>query len=172
MATTKVNFLEILCGAFFCRKTFCGRHTTSLVEVLAWQANPLLDFLRAVLAPRHTTVARVRRRLSLTETLVSREMGAAACTGAFRRAHAHLRAGLGPWRPYAPAGWRGGSGEVRVLPDFSWRSSELGCQTGPKRKFQFSRRLLGDKRTLRHAPQNFPTSQNASFEESLMTSIE
>ncbi len=110
VGTTKVNFLEILCGAFFCRKTFCGRHTTSLVEVLAWQANPLLDFLRAALAPSHTVGDRVGRRLSLTETLASRETGAADCTVAFRQAHAHLRARLELWQPYAPAGSRGGGG--------------------------------------------------------------
>ena len=155
VGTTKVNFLEILCGAFFCRKTFCGRHTTSLVEVLAWQANPLLDFLRAVPAPSHTVVVRVRRRPSSIEALASQEMGAAGCTAGFRPAHAHLRARLGRCQPYAPDGWRGGSSNERAVSDFSWPSSELGCQTGPKRKFQFSRRLLGDKRTLRRAPQNF-----------------
>ncbi len=85
MATNRVNFLEILCDVYFCRKTFCGRHTISLVVVLAWQANPLLDFLRAVLAQSLTVVVRVRRRLSLTETLASRGMGAAACTAAFDR---------------------------------------------------------------------------------------
>ncbi len=139
----------------FCRKTFCGRHTISLVVVLAWQANPLLDFLRAVPAPSHTVVVRVRRRPSSIEALASQEMGAAGCTAGFRPAPKRLRARLGLWHPYVPAGSRGGSGKVRVLPEFVRPSSELGCQTGPKRKFQFSRRLLGDKRTLRRAPQNF-----------------
>jgi len=78
---------------FFCRKTFCGRHTTSLVEVLAWQANPLLNFHRAVPAPSHTAVVRAKRSLSLTETLVSREMGTVSCTEGFRPAHGRLRAG-------------------------------------------------------------------------------
>ncbi len=55
VATNRVNFLEILCGAFFCRKTFCGRHTISFVEDLASQANQLLNFHRAVPAPSHTT---------------------------------------------------------------------------------------------------------------------
>jgi hypothetical protein len=130
LANAKVNFLEILCGVLFWRKTFYGRHTISLVEDLAWQANPLLDFHRALLAPRHTTVARVRRRLSLTETLASRGMDGASYTAAFRPAHAHLRARLGRCQPYAPAGWRGGSGKVRVLPEISWRSSKIGFCNG------------------------------------------
>ncbi len=136
LATTKVNFSEILCGAYFCRKTFCGRHTISLVEVLAWQANPLLAFLRAALAPSHTVVVRAGRRRSLIQ-MASQEMGAAGCTVAFRPAPKRLRARLGLWQPYAPAGWRGGSGKARVLSEFSWPSSELGCQTGPTQAFHF-----------------------------------
>ncbi len=80
------------------------------VEVLTCQANPHLDFHRAVLAPSHTVVVRVRLHLLLTETLASRETGAAGYTVAFRPAHAHLRARLGRSQPYAPAGWRGGGG--------------------------------------------------------------
>ena len=129
LANAKVIFLEILCGVLFWRKTFYGRHTISLVEDLAWQVTPLLDFHRALLAPRHTTVARVRRRLSLTETLVGPEMGAAACTAGFRPAHGRNRVSLGLWQPYAPDGWRGGSGRVRVLPEISWSSSVLNCLT-------------------------------------------
>jgi hypothetical protein len=60
------------------------RKCSSLVEVLAWQANPLLDFLRAVFVPSHTAGDRVRRRLSLTETLASPETGDAGCTVGFR----------------------------------------------------------------------------------------
>jgi hypothetical protein len=105
------------------------------VEDLAWQANPLLDFLRAALAPSHTVVVRVRLHLSLTETLASRETGAAACTAGFRQVRGRLKARFGHWQPYGPAGWRGGSGKVRVLPEFSWRSSELGCWRTPTQAF-------------------------------------
>ncbi len=118
MGTTKVNFLEILCGVFFWRKTFCGRHTTSLVEVLAWQANRLLDSHRAVPAPSHSVGDRAGRRRSLIQ-MVSREMGVADCTVAFRQAHERLKARLGRWQPYAPDGWRGGSGRVRGVPEIS-----------------------------------------------------
>ncbi len=125
------------CVAHFCRKTFCGRHTISLVEVLAWQANPLLDFLRAVLAPSYSVGDRAGRRPSSIEALASQEMGAAGCTAGFRPAQKRLEAKLGRWQPYAPDGWRGGSGKARVLSEFSWRSSELGCQTRPKQAVHF-----------------------------------
>ena len=121
----------------FCRKTFFGRHTISLVEDLAWQANPLLDFHRAVPAPSHTAGDRVRRRRSLIELLASREMGAADCTVAFRQVHERLKARLKHWQPYAPDGWRGGSGRVRALPEFTWPSSELDCRTRSKQAFLF-----------------------------------
>ncbi len=128
VGTTKVNFLEILCGAFFCRKTICGRHTTSLVEVLAWQANPLLDFHRAVPAPSHSVGDRAGRRRSLIQ-MVSREMGVADCTAGFRPAQKRRKDGRAHSQPYAPAGWRGGSGKVGVLPEFSSPSSELNYKT-------------------------------------------
>ena len=138
VATTKVNFLEILCGTFFCRKTFCGRHTTSLVEVLTCQANPHLDFHRAVPAPSPTADDRAGRRRSLIQ-MVSREMGVADCTADFRPAQNRRKDVPVHSQPYAPDGWRGGSGsgKVRVLPEFSWPSSELGCQTGPTQAFHF-----------------------------------
>ncbi len=111
VGTTKVNFLEILCGAFFCRKTICVRHTTSLVEVLACQANPLLDFLRAVLVQSPTAGDRAGRRRSLIQ-MANREMGVADCTVAFRQVHERLKARFGRWQPYAPDGWSGSSGKA------------------------------------------------------------
>ncbi len=99
----------------FCRKTFRGHHTISLVEVLTCQANPLRSFLRAALAPSRTAVVRAGRGQSLIRGQASREMGAAACTVAFRPAQKRLGARLGRWQPYAPAGWRGESGKVRAV---------------------------------------------------------
>ena len=121
----------------FCRKTFCGRHTISLVEVLTCQANPLRSFLRAALAPSHTAGDHAGRRPCSIQSVACLETGAAGCTVAFRPAHAHLRAGLGRCQPYAPAGWCGGSGKLRVLPEYSWQSSELSCQTTPKQASHF-----------------------------------
>ncbi len=123
----------------FCVAYFFGvRHFAAVtVEVLACQASPLLDSPRV--GPQRKVMAAVRaRHLPCSiQKQASRGMGAAGCTAGFRPAHAHLRARLGRCQPYAPAGWRGRSGKVRVLPEFLWPSSGLNCRTTPKEAFNF-----------------------------------
>ncbi len=148
----------------FCRKTFCGRHTISLVEVLTCQANPLLDSHRAALAPSHTAGDRARRRQSLTETLVSREMGAAACTVAFRPAQKRRKDGPAHSQPYAPAGQRGGSDKVRAFPEYSWPSSNWAARQHRSRHSIFDVRFRGISRPVREGTNWSANSQIEKFD--------
>ena len=105
--------------------------------ILACRANQLLDFLHAALAPSHTVGGRVRHRRPSTRRQASRETDVASFTVGFLLVQKLRKDGPGHCQPYAPGGWRGGGGKVRVLSEFSWPFSELNCQTTPKQAFHF-----------------------------------